>query len=1457
MKHKLTILTAVVALLAFMIPGRVIGQVKTDELAYTLDGHIPGGSNGYATESDIEQNGLTWKVMGNTQMDPWRIGGKNIENENRPLYSTAPMSDNIVKIDVTHGTANNITVNSMTLEVSSNPDFSGATLLTGEFAAEDVTTFNRPSGANWSGMYYRITYNVTVSGGSNRFLQFISAEFYKDGGGLPSVATPTFDPAGGTYSDPVNVTISCATSGASIRYTTDGTNPTASSTLYSSPIAVSSTTTIKAVAMKSGMNNSAIASATYTFMTPITIAEARALANNEYALIQGVVTLIDGRNVYIQDATAGIDLYLNNNTVPETLALGDMVMAYGKKTEYNGLVELTGINGNNAEEFSILSSGNPLPVAVKTIEEILADAAAGNMLQSTRVKVENALVGTINYSGNTPISQGSNTINVYKMPAVDGLQEGDNITVFAVVGYFNAPQLRIHSAADVTVSTPQDMVATPTFSPAAGAYTSAQSVTISCATAGATIRYTTNGTTPTASSTVYTQPITVNSNMTIKAIGMKSGLADSYVATAEYTIVSPMTIAEARALADNEYALVQGVVTMLDGRTIYIQDATAGIALYLNTQTVPEALALGDMVTAYGKKTVFNGLVELTGINGGNAGEFSIVSSGNTLPLVTKTIAEILADHEQGDLLQSTRVKVVDAVVGEINNANNTPISQGENTINIYKMPVVDGMIEGDNITVIAIVGCYNAAQLRVNSADDIQFSHPVYPAISVAPQSLTGFGYVAGNGPSAAQSFTITAINLTSNVTLTMSGNAFEMSRADATTFTPEATITLTPNDGAINQTVMVRLKAGLAVNSYQGVIDIASELDPLTVSLSGSVGDQSDSWNKIYTMGELTDGCQVIIAARYDAEVANGYYAMPAQVSGKPDGVLFQSQTIDNKEILPSDIVVNSSEFLWNVSVANGVVTLTNAAGASLGYSSSTNFSGNDNTGWTLSNETAGEGAMVPNYTGFRLTNAGVNVRGVALNDAHKFGAYAISNSNSATYNFFLDLFVFGGETNQTVATPVIDKPSGTYYNEIDVAISCETPGATIRYTINGDMPTANSMVYTTPIHVAGNMTIKAIAMRDGFNDSEMVSASYVIVTGMEAIVSQDWEGEMNGWTFVTVEGNKPWIIGNHNNNHYANANGYGDEAANEQWCISPVFDMTQHFGQDVILTFRNAMKYTGPALELMFSNNYDGQNPTAATWQALSFTASPGNYTWTESGEIDLSGFNGNNCYIGFKYTSTPGTDGAAAWEIDDILILAGGAVSNPVLTATPTAVNMSYIVNQGPSQAQSYALYASNLQGSGVIMALAPNHFEISLDGTNWDTELGISYADGQLLNQPVTVYVRLEGGLSVGSYSGTVEHEGGGAYAEVNLTGVVETNVGIVEGQALNAKVWNYGSEIAVENASAESLLMTVYNVLGQPVLNKVVAGESNEKFVHGLSNGMYIVELQNNNGRTVTKIVVR
>ena len=93
------------------------------------------------------------------------------------------------------------------------------------------------------------------------------------------------------------------------------------------------------------------------------------------------------------------------------------------------------------------------------------------------------------------------------------------------------------ATATFTIATP---CATPTFSVAAGTYTSDQSVSLSCATADATIYYTTNGDTPTSSSTAYSSAITVNKSMTIKAIAVKDGMANSDVASATYTINKPI-----------------------------------------------------------------------------------------------------------------------------------------------------------------------------------------------------------------------------------------------------------------------------------------------------------------------------------------------------------------------------------------------------------------------------------------------------------------------------------------------------------------------------------------------------------------------------------------------------------------------------------------------------------------------------------------------------------------------------------------------------------------------------------------------------------------------------------------------------------------------------------------------------------------------------------------------------
>ncbi|HEX4770402.1 MAG TPA: chitobiase/beta-hexosaminidase C-terminal domain-containing protein, partial [Bryobacteraceae bacterium] len=81
------------------------------------------------------------------------------------------------------------------------------------------------------------------------------------------VTAPTFSPVGGTYTTPQSVTISDATPNSKIYYTLDGTTPTTSSAVYSAPIQVSSSLTVKAMAAAAGLTNSPVSSVTYSIQT--------------------------------------------------------------------------------------------------------------------------------------------------------------------------------------------------------------------------------------------------------------------------------------------------------------------------------------------------------------------------------------------------------------------------------------------------------------------------------------------------------------------------------------------------------------------------------------------------------------------------------------------------------------------------------------------------------------------------------------------------------------------------------------------------------------------------------------------------------------------------------------------------------------------------------------------------------------------------------------------------------------------------------------------------------------------------------------------------------------------------------------------------------------------------------------------------------------------------------------
>ena len=194
---------AVLAIIFSIGVGNVWGA---EETAYTLNGTTTGGTSAYTLQS-ITQSSKTWKIQGNTNISPWRIGvAKNGSSGNAdfPIYSQTAISENITKIILSHGTVSHATVNSVTLQVYStaelaeaggNGDVSANVTSSDSWAANSTMTFNRPAGHDWTGRFYRVVYNINCSpkSGNNgypAYMQFSSAVFKYDDTPAPSCTTP-------------------------------------------------------------------------------------------------------------------------------------------------------------------------------------------------------------------------------------------------------------------------------------------------------------------------------------------------------------------------------------------------------------------------------------------------------------------------------------------------------------------------------------------------------------------------------------------------------------------------------------------------------------------------------------------------------------------------------------------------------------------------------------------------------------------------------------------------------------------------------------------------------------------------------------------------------------------------------------------------------------------------------------------------------------------------------------------------------------------------------------------------------------------------------------------------------------------------------------------------------------------------------------------------------------------
>jgi N-acetylneuraminic acid mutarotase len=354
-------------------------------------------------------------------------------------------------------------------------------------------------------------------------------------------ATPMFNPDGGAFLSAQSVTLSDSTTGAVIYYTTDNSTPTTSSTKYTGPIAVNSTETLQAIAAAPLYLNSAVATAVFKILTAPPV------------ITPALGNYTEAQSVTITDVTPGaVIYYTTNGTTPSAAS-----------TKYTTAISVT---DNETIEAIAIAPGDSLSTVVKATFTIatatpVIKPALGNYTAAQSVTITDTTPGAVIYyttNGTTPSAAST------KYAAAISVTDDETVEAIAI-----APNYNPSAVASATFTIP---AAQPVFTPAGGQYASTQSVTISDVTPGAVIHYTTDGTTPSATSTKYTVAISVTADETIEAIAIAPNYAPSAVVKAKYTIGT---------VATPVFSLKAGPYS--SPQSLTITDATQGATIYYTT----------------------------------------------------------------------------------------------------------------------------------------------------------------------------------------------------------------------------------------------------------------------------------------------------------------------------------------------------------------------------------------------------------------------------------------------------------------------------------------------------------------------------------------------------------------------------------------------------------------------------------------------------------------------------------------------------------------------------------------------------------------------------------------------------------------------------------------------------------------------------------------------------------
>lgn len=612
-------------------------------------------------------------------------------------------------------------------------------------------------------------------------------------------------------------------------------------------------------------------------------------------------------------------------------------------------------------------------------------------------------------------------LNNVVFSSADDLTVGDEVTILGGLTTYKSTK---EVAANNYIVSRVIKCATPVFSPAQGTYYATQNVTITTSTAGATIYYTTDGNEPT---TLYSEPIAVSADLTIKAIAVKENFVTSAVAVAEYNIEDAEKLATPTIAVDsythNSITFSWEAVEHATGYQVSIDGGTNWLAkqeeltynwtgLSANTSYTIKVKAIGTTNGQYTDSDV--------------ASKSQTTAAPKTLVSIALTTAPTKTTYNVNEAF-SLAGAVITATYSDESTADVTASCETQYDFStIGNKTVTISYAEGGitrtcefNVTV-AIVDVLNNEWTEISGTS--------YTAVTrTGSASKVNYSIQAAGGNSSIQ---LRSDNNNSGIVTTESANR------------------------AVKK---ITIKWNSNTNSARKV-DIYGKNSPYSAP--------SDLYNA------STQGTKVKTFTKSEGDGSYSFEADYVYIGIRSNsGALY----IDEIDIEWGEAVAVATP---TFSVAGGnydeaqSVTISCATGGATIY-------------YTTDGSTPTSGSTA--YSTAVNVNTSMTLKAIAIKGVDE------SAVASATYTL-------------KVKTPTFSPAGGSYDSTQSVAISCGTAGATIHYTTDNTEPTAQSTTYGGAISVSETTTIKAIAIKDGWTNSDMASATYTIGGGGDTVPDPD---------------------------------------------------------------------------------------------------------------------------------------------------------------------------------------------------------------------------------------------------------------------------------------------------------------------------------------------------------------